>query len=310
MNASPTLLNAMGIADISMTDLERTYTDEYSKYMAINGLNIHYRDIGEGPVIVLVHGIMSSLHTWNAWSDHLEKYYRVISLDVPGYGLTGSPENLDEFDVDFLISTFTRFVSELGLKRFDLAGNSLGGLIAAHYASDYPEQIKHLILVDPVAYPQDVPWIFNVATAPGIKNVGKYVQPPVLVTMNVKETYGDPKRISQENMERYVHLSQRPGAREVYIKTLEMLKERSKMEIPLPFHRISAPVFLIWGGKDKWVPPKMAQYWRQDIPSAILKIYPSAGHMPMEEIPDKTIRDVLAFLNDEPVNTETTPHRH
>ncbi len=127
MNASPTLLNAMGIADISMTDLERTYTDEYSKYMAINGLNIHYRDIGEGPVIVLVHGIMSSLHTWNAWSDHLEKYYRVISLDVPGYGLTGSPENLDEFDVDFLISTFTRFVSELGLKRFDLAGNSLGG---------------------------------------------------------------------------------------------------------------------------------------------------------------------------------------
>ncbi|PIE42974.1 MAG: alpha/beta hydrolase [Gammaproteobacteria bacterium] len=306
MNASPTLLNALGLTDIPMADLEKLYTDEHSRYMAINGLNIHYRDVGEGPVIVLVHGMMSSLHTWNDWSAELEKSYRVIALDMPGYGLTGAPENLDEFDKDYLLSTFTKFIDTLGLQRFDLVGSSLGGFVAAHYAADYPKQIKHLILLNPIAYPQNIPWILKAVTAPGIKSVGKYIQPPILITLNIEESYGDPRRISEENMNRYVHMSQRPGAKAAYLKTIEILKNLIKQEVPLPFHRISAATFLIWGGKDKRVPPAMANYWQRDIPSSILKIYPSAGHLPMEEIPGATVTDALLFLNDDPVDLETT----
>ncbi len=302
MKASPTLANAMGVADIPYQDLEKLYTDEYSKFVEINGVNIHYRDAGEGPVIVLVHGIMSSLHTWDGWARQLEKSYRVISLDVPGYGLTGAPENIDEFDEDYLISSFSKFIDHLRLERFDLAGNSLGGYISARYASDNPYKVKRLILLDPVAYPQEVPWIFNVATAPGVKTMGQMAQPPLLVTMNVKETYGDPSRITESNMNRYVHMSQRPGAKAAYIKTMQMLKDRSANEAPMPFHRITAPTLLMWGGKDKWVPPRLSERWQQDIPNAIVKIYPSAGHMPMEEIPEATVKDAEAFLNGEQIS--------
>ena len=89
MRANPTLGNAIGVTDIPLEELEKLYTDEYSHFMEVNGLRVHYRDVGSGPVIVLVHGIMSSLQTWDGWSRQLEKSYRVISLDVPGYGLTG-----------------------------------------------------------------------------------------------------------------------------------------------------------------------------------------------------------------------------
>ena len=250
---------------------------------------------------MLVHGIVSSLHTWDGWSEELKKHYQVISFDVPGYGLTGAPENIDEFNEDFLINTFAKFVDELGLKQFHLAGNSLGGYISANYAAQYPNRVKRMILLDPVAYPQDTPWVMDMATLPGVKTMGAYVAPPLLVTLNVKDTYGEPSRITEEHMNRYVHMSQRPGAKAAYIKTFEMLKARSELEVPMPFHRITAPTLLMWGGRDAWVPVRLSERWKADIEGAIVKIYPTAGHMPMEEIPEVTVADAMKFFAGEPI---------
>lgn len=297
MKASPTLMNAMGFAEIPLQDLKNMYEDEHSKYIEINGMDIHYRDAGEGEVIVLVHGIMSSLNTWDEWSSQLEKYYRVISLDVPGYGLTGAPENLDDFNEANMVNSFAKFVDAIGLNDFSIAGNSLGGYIAATYASQYPLRVNKLILLDPVAYPQETPWVMEMATAPVMRQMGQLVMPPLLVTMNVKETYGVPARIKDKHMNRYVHMSQRPGAKAAYLKTFDILKARSTVEAPVPFHRVSAPTLLMWGGKDRWVPVELAKRWKEDIPKAVLKVYPTAGHMPMEEIPEETVKDAMAFFN-------------
>ncbi|MCG8608912.1 MAG: alpha/beta hydrolase [Pseudomonadales bacterium] len=303
MKASPSLTNAMGIASIPLDELKKKYTDERSQFIEINGLNIHYRIEGEGEPVVLVHGIVSSLQTWDDWATELRKSYKVISLDVPGYGLTGGPENEDDFNEDFLINTFAKFIDALELDRINLAGNSLGGYISAQYASQYPNRVKKLILLDPVAYPQKTPWVMDFATLPGIKQMGKLVAPPLLVTANVEDTYGDPERIQEKHMARYVHMSQRPGAKTAYIKTFEMLKARSTQEVPMPFHSITAPTLLMWGGRDAWVPVELSQRWQEDIAHALLKVYPTAGHMPMEEIPDITVKDAMAFLNGDSIET-------
>ncbi len=227
MRASPSFANALGVADIPLVDLKERYTNENSKWANVNGLEIHYQDVGEGPTIVLVHGIMSSLQTWDDWVAELSKSYRVVSLDVPGFGLTGAPASIDDFTEEFLLNTFAKFVDEIELEDFSLAGNSLGGYIAAQYASTYQNRINHLILLDPIAYPQDVPWVMDVGTAPIISTMGAFVQPPLLITMNVKQVYGDHQRIERRHMDRYVHMAQRPGAKGAYIKTMEILKERS-----------------------------------------------------------------------------------
>ncbi len=301
MRASPSFANALGVADIPLVDLKERYTNENSKWANVNGLEIHYQDVGEGPTIVLVHGIMSSLQTWDDWVAELSKSYRVVSLDVPGFGLTGAPASIDDFTEEFLLNTFAKFVDEIELEDFSLAGNSLGGYIAAQYASAYPNRINHLILLDPIAYPQDVPWVMDVGTAPIISTMGAFVQPPLLITMNVKQVYGDHQRIERRHMDRYVHMAQRPGAKGAYIKTMEILKERSTQETPLPFSRIKAPTLLMWGEADAWVPVELSQRWKDDIRDSQVVIYPGVGHMPMEEIPTKTVVDAIAFLNGEKI---------
>ncbi|UZE97872.1 alpha/beta fold hydrolase [Alkalimarinus alittae] len=297
MKASPSFVNSLGFADIPLEDLEERYTNEYSKWANVNGLNIHYQEVGEGPTIVLVHGIMSSLQTWDDWVLELSKSYRVISLDVPGFGLTGAPESMDDFNEEYLLNTFAKFLDIIEVDHMSIAGNSLGGYIAAQYASNYPNRVDRLILLDPVAYPQEVPWIIDFATAPVISTIGGFVQPPLLITLNVKQVYGDHQRIERRHMDRYVHMSQRPGARKSYIKIMEILKERSSQETPLPFAQIKAPTLLMWGEADKWVPVELSKRWNEDIRDSQVVIYPGVGHMPMEEIPSKTVMDAIAFLN-------------
>lgn len=301
MKASPSFANSIGFAEIPFEDLTDRYTNEYSKWVEVNGLKIHYQEVGEGPTIVLVHGIMSSLQTWDDWVLELSKSYRVISLDVPGFGLTGAPESIDDFNEEYLLNTFAKFIDVIELDNFSIAGNSLGGYIAAQYASNYPNRVDHLILLDPVAYPQEVPWIIGFATAPVISSIGGVFQPPLLITMNVKQVYGDHQRIQRRHMDRYVHMAQRSGAKAAYIKVMEILDERSSQETPLPFAQIKAPTLLMWGEADPWVPVELSQRWKEDIKDSQLVIYPGVGHMPMEEIPGKTVMDAIAFLNGEKI---------
>ena len=253
---------------------------------------------------------MSSLQTWDKWVLELSKSYRVISLDVPGFGLTGAPESIDDFTEEYLLNSFAKFIDEIELDHFALVGNSLGGYIAAQYAANNSDRIDYLILLDPIAYPQDVPWIMDMGTAPVISSIAKYFQPPVLITMNVKQIYGDHQRITRPNMYRYVHMAQREGARKSYVKVMEIIKERSTQEKPMPFGRIKAPTLLMWGEVDPWVPVELSQRWKDDIKDSQVVIYPGVGHIPMEEIPEITVTDAILFMNGEkvippkPVSTE------
>lgn len=298
MKGSPTLANAMGVVSIPMEDLEERYVNEESKFIQVNGYNIHYRDVGEGRPIILLHGIFSALQTWDGWTQELRKTHRVIVLDMPGYGLTGAPENPDDFSEQNIINTFAKFVDELKLERVSLAGNSLGGFVAAQYAAQNPGRVDKLILLDPFGYPQDTPWILGLGTFAPVAFLGNYIQPPLLVTLNLRWVYGDPRRLRDEDQFRYVHMNQRPGAKPIYVKTLKIIEARSKNTDPLPFHRIAAPTLLMWGEEDWWVPPGIARKWLADIPNAKLVTYPGVGHIPMEEIPADTLRDALRFLQE------------
>ncbi len=297
LEASPSLANALGVADIPMSYLKKHYVTDNDHFMEVNGYNIHYREVGKGPTIVLCHGIFSSLQTWDGWIADLKSNYRVIALDMPGYGLTGGPKDIDNFSEQNMVNTFARFVDQLGLKHFDLVGNSMGGYVAATYAANYPDRVDRLILLDPFGYPQSTPWLLSLATFPPVEFMGRYILPPVIITMNLRWTYGDPRRITDQNAYRYVRMSQREGAKAIYVKTLEIVKKQAHTEKPLPFYRIKAPTLLMWGAKDPWVPRKIAQKWLNDVPESKLIVYPGVGHIPMEEIPQTTVTDAEAFLS-------------
>jgi len=297
--ASPSVGSAWGVGEMPIEDLNTLYANEQSQWMDVNEMRIHYRDEGNpnGQPIVLIHGILSSLHTWEGWNKGLADKYRIISLDMPGFGLTGGPENPDDFSEALLHSSFEQFITQLKLDDFILVGNSLGGYVSAHYAANYPDKIKKLILIDPAGAPQDLPFILSFASMPGINTLAANVFPPFIIAMGVKDVYGDQDLITKENMDRYIHLSLRPGAKQAYANTIAMLDEKNSQKAPLDFGTITAPTLLMWGNKDIWVPQKLSEQWLQNIPGSSLITYPNAGHVPMEEIPQQTLNDALAFIN-------------
>jgi pimeloyl-ACP methyl ester carboxylesterase len=127
--------------------------------------------------------------------------------------------------------------------------------------------------------------------------------------MNVEEVYGDKTRIKPEHMRRYVKLSMRKGNRESYAEVLKLIYDKSKPgKEEFPFKQITAPTLLMWGEEDKWVPTSQIQFWERDIANTQTIVYPTVGHVPMEETPKLTVRDALKFLNNkQPVAKKTKP---
>ncbi|PAV24901.1 alpha/beta hydrolase [Tamilnaduibacter salinus] len=296
MKASPSLANLGGIVTISDRWLEERYVNDESQFMRVNGYRIHYRDIGQGEPIILMHGIFSSLQTWDSWVRELSRTHRVIALDMPGYGMTGAPENPDNFDEDNIVNTVAKFVERLDLDGITLVGNSLGGFVASQYAAQYRDRVDRLALIDPFGYPQQTPFLLDLGTWFPIQFMGQWVQPPFFVTFALSTAYGDADRISDRDAYRYVHMSQREGAKPIYMETLKMVEARAENNDPLPFYRIKAPTLLMWGEDDEWVPISLAERWLADITRSALVTYPGVGHIPMEESPEATLEDFRRFL--------------
>lgn len=136
--------------DIPYATLEAKYGYADSRYMDLpGGVRAHYRDVGprDAPAIVLVHGFAASTHAWDGWVKALSGQYRVVVLDLPGHGLTGTDDTYavhpDSFET--VVDGVTRGV---GLTHFTLGGNSMGGEVAWTYALDHPDRVARLILVD------------------------------------------------------------------------------------------------------------------------------------------------------------------
>jgi pimeloyl-ACP methyl ester carboxylesterase len=136
--------------DIPYDSLEAKYDSPASRYMELGGgLRVHYRDEGrhDGPTLVLLHGYSASLQVWEPWVKALADDYRVITLDLPGHGLTRTGQDYAAGREGYE-TVVDQVTTRLGAKHFTLGGNSMGGGVAWRYATAHPERIDALVLVD------------------------------------------------------------------------------------------------------------------------------------------------------------------
>ena len=279
--------------DIPLDTLKTTYAPPPSQFMALDGMEVHYRDEGQGPALVLLHGTAASLHTWEGWTTALQDSFRVIRLDLPAFGLTG-PNATHDYHIDTYVAFLHRFLERLGVERMHLAGNSLGGHIAWRYALAYPEAIDKLILVDPAGYPSDEPppLVFTLGQTPILNQLLTLTSPRSLLKKSLLDVYADDTRVTPELIDRYQDLSRRPGNRAAFVARTQMVEENRFEDI----RHIQAPTLLLWGEQDFWTPFADAKHYEAALPNATLISYPDAGHVPMEEYPERTAADVRRFL--------------
>jgi len=298
------LFESIGVTETSMDHLFSNYFQEASMLRYVDGELVHYCDQGHGPALLLLHGLTASLHTWNGWVEELKNKYRMIRLDILGFGLTG-PSKTKTYSRNNWVQFIDKFVTILELDHFSIAGNSLGGYIAWNYALDYPQKVNKLILIDPVGYPQETPFLLNLACFPGVGEIGKVMMPRLMIKMGLKDVYGDKTRVAEDLVDLYFDMSRRPGAREAYVDIFRHVKAASRWKnVGDRIKYISKPTMLMWGEKDRWVPVDLLKRWVHDMPHAVVRRYPGLGHVPMEEQPRVTAKDADQFLSSQLLTAE------
>jgi pimeloyl-ACP methyl ester carboxylesterase len=274
------------------------YQNHASRFLEVDGVRIHYRDEGSGPTLVLLHGVMASLHTWDGWVEQLSSRYRIIRLDLPGFGLSDDVP-VYQYNPHQSARLFDRIRELLGIEHFFLAGNSLGGFLGWYYAAHYPERVDKLVLLNPIAYPQKLPPVMKFVSLPGIGEIARVITPRAIIAQNVRMVYGDPKNVTEETIERYYQLLMRGNNRRAMVRTFRTIKGYStNPNIARDISKVSCPTLLIWGDRDRWVPIELIANWRRDLRNLKVKVYPGLGHIPMEEKPELTAQDVHAFLSE------------
>lgn len=303
----------MGFVDLAPDVVNSRYANDESKFIALGslqkGIEVHYRDEGlnaeenpDAPVLFLLHGIMASLHTWDGWVENLQDDFRIIRVDIPGFGLTG-PYADGIYNVERAVDMLNQLSSELKIESFSLAGNSMGGLISWNFAVQYPEKVERLILLDSAGYSFDLPVMLKLLRTPILKDSMAFVTPKFIVTQTLSEVYGDDSKVTDETIERYHQLMLREGNRTAVVSVLESISDVENDKIK----QLKVPTLIQWGEADNWIPLAHAENFAAEIEGAKLITYPGVGHIPMEEIPQQSAndaKDFLLYVIEEPQNIE------
>ncbi|GAB3332107.1 alpha/beta hydrolase [Marivirga atlantica] len=287
-----------GHADIPLEELKAKYANEHSQFMPLNGMEVHYRDEGnkqDSLPIILIHGTGASLHTFNDWAASLKENHRVIRMDLPAYGLTG-PFPDGNYNIEHYVDFLNGFLNQLRIDQCIIAGNSLGGQIAWRYTAAYPDKVNKLILIDAAGYTirsKSVPPAFKAARIPVIKNLFTYITPRSVAKASVENVYYDQSKVTEELVDRYFELTLRDGNRQAFVDRFSASYDTTAVDF---IKAIQQPTLVMWGKQDDLIPVYMAEQFHQDLPNDTLVILDKAGHVPMEEIPERSLEVVREFL--------------
>jgi pimeloyl-ACP methyl ester carboxylesterase len=282
----------------SVAELQPRWAPPPSVFVEVAGMKMHLRD--EGPrddpsPIVLLHGSGSSLHAWEGWVAALRGQRRVITLDLPGFGLTGpSPDGVYTLDND--VRVVVALLDKLGVARCVLGGNSLGGAVAWRTALAHPSRVDKLILVDAGGYGSpstSIPLGFRLARMPVVSWLLQNTLPRFLVVQGMRDVFGDPAKVTPEMVDRAVELTQREGNRRAFI---ERFRQRSSTRLARRIPELKLPTLVMWGGRDRLIPPADAERFHRDIAGSTLAMFDDLGHAPEEEDPARSVAAVKQFL--------------
>lgn len=300
--------------DIPYERLEAKYANPESEFLEVaDGVRLHFRDEGnpDGPPIVLVHGFAASLHTWEPWVDRLGDRYRIISVDLPGHGLTRAPRDYAASTQSFVAAIKT-LADQEGLERFTLAGNSMGGAVAWNFALAHPERLDALVLVNAAGWrPEQIsederdgppPLVFSLIRTPVIGTAIRNLEMRPLARQGLRSAFINDSLVDDAMVDRYVELSRAPGHRRILLNIAQDGARPERMA------EIVVPTLVMHGAVDNLIPVAAGRYYAETIPNAELVVFDNVGHAPMEEIPDQSAQALAAFLAQVyPLNANASP---
>lgn len=303
------LLIYMGWAsDIPHNVLAEKYATGASEFIDLpSGARAHYRMQGNrsGKTIVLLHGSNSSLHTWEPWVTILSGDHFIVTVDLPGHGLTGQTP-ADDYTYQGMVEFLKEFAEAVELDSFILGGNSMGGGVTLAYTLAHPSDVSGLILVDAAgtrlppkaAGKVDYPLAFDLAGRWYTDWIIENVTPRSLASEGLSKSVSVKSIVTEEAVDRYWELVRHPGNRRA--TGLRFAWYRKEGSRDLPVENISQPALVLWGDEDNLIPVEAGRALHARLPNSSLTVFKGVGHLPMEEVPIETATAVASFVTNLP----------
>jgi pimeloyl-ACP methyl ester carboxylesterase len=268
--------------------------------IAVNGHRIAYLDVGGGPPVILVHGFGGSMWQWEYQQDALAAQHRVITLDLPGSGLSDKPDLA--YTPDEMVALFQGFMDALGLQKASLVGNSMGGGLVIGMAVAHPERVDRLVLIG--GLPKDVrkkltgklmQRAVDTAAPVWLIRLGNWLAGRWVTEDALKEVVHDHSRLTPAVIERSYRNRKRPG---VIPPIMAMARNLPLWErgFAQRIGDIRQPTLVIWGQEDEVFPPEVGRDLQTAIKGASFALIPQAGHIPQWEQPEVVNQRLLTFL--------------
>jgi pimeloyl-ACP methyl ester carboxylesterase len=269
-----------------------------SRFADVAGVGrVHYQERGAGKMLVLVHGNNSSAYSWKDVFDELAKEFRVVALDLKGFGFTAKPEG--DYRVETQAALVMNLLDQLKIERATLCGSSMGGAVALSAAINYPQRVESLILVGSSA--------FNVGSIGGASLAPAYVRWPYigaavtalaltsdsLVRDGLRKSFHDRSKVTDQRIAAYYRpLRTRGGQRAARL----VRDQRDYSSIENSLDKIRQPTLLIWGAQDRLNLLEDGRRLHWKIAHSQFVVYDNCGHLPQEEMPERFVRDVSGFI--------------
>jgi len=270
------------------------------------GLIVHYTDEGNpaGRTLILVHGFAASVHAWRPWIERLAADYRLIAIDLPGHGLTEAPKGY-RATLEGNAGLIDSLADHAHVSRFVLAGHSMGGAVSLGYAMSRPERLDALVLVDSAGWPGEdgrkssgpPAFVQLLINNPVGRTIAKWFDPRLFAGGGLKSAYLDETMVTDAVVDRYAELALAPGHREILLTQQSRPAKRVTGD---DFRKIAMPTLVLAGEKDKLIPTEDARAIAAAIPGARIVTFPEGGHLPMEQLPDQSAKDLRDFLKSLP----------
>jgi pimeloyl-ACP methyl ester carboxylesterase len=266
------------------------------------GTRISIVEAGKGPVVVLVHGVAGSRHTWDAVIPRLAERFRVVALDLPGHGESEKPRG--DYSLGAYATVIRDLLELLGYQRATVVGHSLGGGIAMQFAYQFPDRCERLVLVSSGGLGREVTLLLRAATLPGAEWVL-----PVIAHRRIRDAFVAvgryvswlpvrPSPALREVGRAYSSLAD-AGARGAFVHTLRGVMDLQGQRISA-MNRIHLaallPTLLIWGARDPFIPVSHAIEAHRRIPNGRLEIFERSSHFPQAEEPQRFTRVLTDFI--------------
>ena len=273
-------------------DLDPETADAPGSFLDIDGQRIHYIQAGQGEPVVLIHGWNGSTFTFRYTIPELAHRYRVVALDLLGYGYSARPADGD-YSISAQAELVRRALDRLGIDRAALLGQSMGGAVAMRLALDHPERVERLILIGSATVKEmqrarSLGGVLN----PLIPLAAAFALRRGVVRRAFRSLVHDPACVTPEALEGYY----RPLRMKGHLRAIRKhLVDRLRDE-PFDAGQIRQPTLILWGEHDRFVPLSAGRELAELIPNAQLAIIRSAGHLAHEEQPEECNRLLLEFL--------------